>query len=161
MASHTEPSHNSQQSSAGQQTLQAPSNTGTQLSAISRSILPRIGVFRARTGGNTGLVSFQTTVHDDLDMVVTSVDPADRSQGFRIYSVLNNPPGHINLAPVAWVGAGTWFECQADPGYSAYAIRDPVQPTSITYGATHAPQESTQDQLPTPDQSPPPTTNGG
>jgi hypothetical protein len=161
MASHTGQSENSQQSSTGQQISQAPSNTGTQLSAISPSNLPQIGVFRARTGGNTGLISFQTTVHDDLDIVVTRVDPADRSQGFHIYSVLNNPPGHINLAYVTRVGAGSWFECQADPGYSAYAIRDPVQPTSITYGATHAPQESTQDQLPTPDQSPPPTTNGG
>jgi hypothetical protein len=161
MVSHTEQSQNSQQSSAGQQTLQAPSNTGTQQSAISRSVLPPIGVFRARTGDNTGLVSFQTTVHDDLDMVVTRVDPADRSKGFYIWSVLDNPPADLHFALVGRVGANTWFECAAYNGSEAYARRNLIQRTDTTYGATPAPQQSTQDQLLTPEQSRPPTTNGG
>jgi hypothetical protein len=161
MVSRTDQTQDDQQSSTDQQTSQAPSNTGTQLSAISRSILPRIGVFRARTGGNTGPVSFQATVHDDLDMVVTRVDPADRSKGFFIWSVLDNPPADLDFALVGGVGANTWFECEADPGFTAYARRNPIQRTDITYGATPAPQQSTQDQLPTPEQSPPPTTAGG
>jgi hypothetical protein len=161
MAPHTGQSQNSQQSSTGQQTLQAPSNNGTLPSAVSGSAFSSIGTFRALRGRRSGPVSFQSRVRGDLDMVVRRVDPVDRSQGFYIYSVSKHPPRTIDLAPVPWVDADTWFECEADPGFSAHAKRDPVQPTTITYGVTYAPQQSTQDQLPTPEQSPPPTTAGG
>jgi hypothetical protein len=160
MASHTDQSRYGQQSSAGQQSLPAPSNTGSRQSTVSRSILPAIGTFRARVGDHTGPILYETSVHGNLDVVVTNVDDTDRRQGFRIWSVLDNPPAAPVFSFECRVPSNTWFECEANDGFVPYAIRDQNQRTNLTYGATHDPQQSTQAQLPTPEQSPPPTTNG-